>query len=174
MRYWLKFGDPFAAQKNQICVTGENAAKFVARYSTEYQRTLSAEVWRRFCGQTYIIGEGAAKFCGLYTPSIRQRYRLKFGDAFAAQEYQMCLSVESAGVFWPITPSIKHALSAEARRRFLAKISSAMQVHVIGESAAKLMWPVTRSVKHALYIEVRRRFCGPKFLIPTMRYQCMA
>jgi len=25
------------------------------------------------------------------------RYRLKFGDAFAAQEYQMCLSVESAG-----------------------------------------------------------------------------
>jgi len=64
MRYWLKFGDPFAAQKNQICVTGENAAKFVAHNFTEYQHASLAEVWRRFCGQICITGEGAAKFCG--------------------------------------------------------------------------------------------------------------
>ena len=64
MRYRLKFGDAFAAQKNQIYVTGENAAKFVAHNSTEYQHALSAEVWRRFCGQICIIGEGAAKLCG--------------------------------------------------------------------------------------------------------------
>jgi len=35
MRYRLKFGNAFAAQKNQICVTGENAAKFVAHNPTE-------------------------------------------------------------------------------------------------------------------------------------------
>jgi len=66
MRYRLKFGGAFAAQKNQVCVTGENAAKFAAHNSTEYQHALSAEVWRRFCncGQICITGEGAAKFCG--------------------------------------------------------------------------------------------------------------
>jgi len=95
------------------------------------------------------------------------RYRLKF-------EYRMCLSVEIAGKFFD--PSLQ-----VSNMHYQLKLGDAFvgqnvkrQVHVIGENASKLMWPVTPSVKHALYVEVRRRFCGPKFLIPTMRYRCLA
>ena len=35
------------------------------------------------------IGEGAAKFLWPITPSINVRYRLKFGDAFAVQTFQV-------------------------------------------------------------------------------------
>ena len=66
------------------------------------------------------------------------RYRLKFGDAFAAQEYQMCLSVESAGKFFG--PSLQ-----VSNMHYQLKLGDAFvgqnfkrQVHVIGESAAEV------------------------------------
>ena len=99
------------------------------------------------------------------------RYRLKFGDAFAAQEYQMCLSVESAGKFFGSSLQVSNMRYQLKLGDDFVGQSFKRQVCVIGESAAKLMWPVTPSVKHALCVEVRRRFCGTRFQIPTMSYR---
>jgi len=69
------------------------------------------------------------------------RYRLKFGDAFAAQEYQMCLSVESAGKFFG--PSLQ-----VSNMRYQLKFSNALaaqnfkyRICVISESVAKFCDP---------------------------------
>ena len=84
MRYWVKFGDAFAAQTYQICVIGESEAKF--------------------CGQIW-----------------NMRYRPKLGDAFVCQNFKHQLPVigeSAAKLMWPVTPGVKHALSAKVRRRF--------------------------------------------------------
>ena len=84
MRYRLKFGDTFAAQKYQMCVIGENPAKF----SRPSLHALLVEVWRRFAAQKYISVESAGKFSG---PSLHvsiMRYQLKLGDAFVGQNFK--------------------------------------------------------------------------------------
>ena len=75
MRYRLRFGDAFAAQKYQMCVIGEGAAKF--------------------CGPQLQVSN-TRSFAWPITTVSNMRYRLKFGDAFAAQKYQICVIGESA------------------------------------------------------------------------------
>ena len=61
-------------------------------------------------------------------------YRLKLGDAFVAQnlytKYVICES--AAKLLWPVTLSMKRALSAEVRRRFYAPKFQMPNISAIG------------------------------------------
>ena len=63
----------------------------------------------------------------------------------------------AAKFLWPITPSIKHTLSAEIGRRFCGQ---KYQICVIGESAASFVAHNSK-YQRTLSAEVWRRFCGP-------------
>ena len=134
-------GDAFAAKKYQLCVIGESAAKF--------------------CGPQLQVSSIESFVPWLITAVSNMRYRLKFGDAFAAQTYQICVIGESELVRWKFVAhnskyqtcvicwslatllrpqSTKYALSVKVRRSFVAHNSN-YETCVIGRSLAMLLLP---------------------------------